>query len=42
MKGKVVFHGEIWDAVANEPIAREAKIEVLEVDGRLVQVSEIR
>ncbi len=40
--GKVVIHGEIWDALANVSIATEAQIKVLEVKGRVVRVMEIR
>ncbi len=41
-KGKVVFHGEIWDAVASEPIGLNTPIIVLEVSGRLVHVSALK
>jgi len=39
--GKVVVHGEIWNAKADSPIKTGATIKVLEVDRRLVQVIEI-
>lgn len=37
-RGKVVVHGEMWDAVAPEPIAAEAQVEVVRVEGRVVHV----
>ena len=40
--GKVVVHGEIWNARADAPIAAEARIQVLEVKGRLTRVREIQ
>ncbi len=40
--GKVVIHGEIWDALADVSIAVEARIKVLEVKGRVARVMEIR
>ena len=36
--GKVVFHGEVWDAVAKEPIAEGSRIRVSGVEGRLARV----
>jgi membrane-bound ClpP family serine protease len=36
--GKVVFHGEIWDAAAEVPIPADAMVVVTEVAGRLAQV----
>lgn len=39
--GKVIFHGEIWNAQSSRPIQVDAMIEVLEVKGRVAQVTEI-
>jgi membrane-bound serine protease (ClpP class) len=36
--GKVVFHGEVWDAVAEAAVPVDALVEVVEVKGRLAQV----
>lgn len=36
--GKVVFHGELWDAVAAEPVPTGAQVEVERVDGRVARV----
>ena len=36
--GKVVFHGEIWDAVAEVAIPVDALVVVTEVKGRLARV----
>ncbi len=36
--GKVVFHGEIWDAVAEVPIPADALVLVTDVAGRLAHV----
>ena len=35
--GKVVFHGEIWDAVADVATARGRPVVVTEVEGRLAR-----
>lgn len=43
--GKVVIHGEIWDAVAMEqdhPIEVDARIVVLEINGRVARVKLVR
>ncbi len=40
--GKVVIHGEIWNALADVSIAAQARIKVLEVNGRVARVMEIR
>jgi membrane-bound serine protease (ClpP class) len=37
-RGKVVFHGEVWDAVADEPIAADEMVEVIAVTGRVARV----
>ena len=37
--GKVVFHGEVWDAVASEAIPVNARVRVLNVEGRLARVA---
>ena len=39
--GKVQMIGEIWNASADQPIAKGAKIKVLEVKGLKVKVEEI-
>jgi membrane-bound serine protease (ClpP class) len=36
--GKVVFHGEVWDAASAEPIPEGARVRVTSVTGRLAQV----
>ncbi|HOX25496.1 MAG TPA: nodulation protein NfeD [Candidatus Krumholzibacteria bacterium] len=36
--GKVVFHGEMWDAVADAALAAGTRIEVIGVSGRLARV----
>ncbi|MBU8871161.1 MAG: nodulation protein NfeD [Gemmatimonadales bacterium] len=36
--GKIVFHGEVWDAIAQEPIAEGSRIRVAGVEGRLAKV----
>lgn len=38
MPGKVVFHGEVWDAVADEFIGEEREIEVVGIEGRTARV----
>jgi membrane-bound serine protease (ClpP class) len=37
-RGKVFVHGEIWNAVATEPVARGARVEVVGVDGMTLTV----
>ena len=37
-KGKVVFHGEVWDAVAEIPVDKGDTIEVLAIEGRVARV----
>ncbi|MFN2369972.1 MAG: nodulation protein NfeD [Candidatus Krumholzibacteriia bacterium] len=37
--GKVVVHGEVWDATAAEALAEGAQVVVLEVRGRMVRVA---
>lgn len=39
--GKVVFHGEVWNAVSDESIEKDAAVEVLAVEGRLARVRRI-
>ena len=36
--GKVVFHGEMWDAEADVALAPDAEVQVVAVRGRVVQV----
>ncbi len=36
--GKVVFHGELWDARAAQPVAADAQVEVVRVVGRVAEV----
>ncbi len=36
--GKVIFHGEIWDAVATQAIPVDSSVEVVAVHGRLATV----
>jgi membrane-bound serine protease (ClpP class) len=36
--GKVLFHGEIWDAVCESSVARNGRVRVLSVEGRLARV----
>ena len=36
--GKVVCHGEIWDARADLPLAADARVRVVAVEGRIVRV----
>jgi membrane-bound serine protease (ClpP class) len=37
-RGKVFVHGEIWDAVAEEPIEPDTPVEVIGVDGMRLRV----
>lgn len=37
-RGKVFVHGEIWEAVADEPIAAGVPVEVVEVQGMILKV----
>ncbi len=37
-RGKVVFHGEIWDAVADGPLARDTRVEVTGIEHRVARV----
>jgi membrane-bound serine protease (ClpP class) len=39
--GKVVFHGEVWNAVSDESIEKDAAVEVLAVEGRVARVRRI-
>ncbi|MGH7339509.1 MAG: NfeD family protein, partial [Candidatus Rokuibacteriota bacterium] len=38
VRGKVFVQGEIWNAVADSPIARDAPVRVLAVDGLTLRV----
>ncbi len=38
LPGKVVVHGEIWDARADLPLAIDSHVRVIAVEGRVVQV----
>jgi membrane-bound serine protease (ClpP class) len=37
-RGKVVFHGEIWDAVADRPLAEKDRVEVTAIEDRVARV----
>ena len=37
-KGKIVCHGEIWDAWADRPLDAETQVKVVALSGRVVQV----
>ena len=37
-EGKVQVHGELWNAVAGTPIAENAKVRVISVDGLVIEV----
>ena len=37
-RGKVAVHGEIWDAVAEAPVAAGDAIEIVAVDGMTLKV----
>ncbi len=39
--GKVVVHGEVWNAIADEPLGSEALVRVIRVEGRIVQVEPV-
>jgi membrane-bound serine protease (ClpP class) len=39
--GKVVFHGEVWNATSDEPVEKGGKVEVLAVEGRLARVRQV-
>jgi membrane-bound serine protease (ClpP class) len=39
--GKVVFHGEIWDATSDEPVPEGNEVQVIAVDGRVARVRSI-
>ncbi len=36
--GKVIYHGEVWDAVAEQELAEGQRIEVIALKGRVAQV----
>lgn len=36
--GKVVFHGELWDARAEQPVPAGGQVEVVQVSGRVAEV----
>lgn len=36
--GKIVCHGEVWDAVAAEPLGKGRRVEVVGIDGRVARV----
>jgi membrane-bound serine protease (ClpP class) len=38
-KGYVMFHGELWQALADEPLSADAKVHVTGVDGIVLRVS---
>lgn len=40
-EGKVLFHGEIWDAEASVPIGRDAPVRVVSVHGLKLQVEPV-
>jgi len=40
-EGKVFVHGELWNAYADEPVRKDEKIRVLEVQGMLLKVRRI-
>ena len=37
LPGKVVFHGEVWNATSDEPVEKGGTVEVLAVEGRLAR-----
>ncbi len=37
-RGKVFVHGEIWDAVAEEPVAAGEPVEVVGIEGLTLKV----
>ena len=39
--GKVFVHGEIWDAVSEEDIAKGKKIQVVKIDGMVLTIKAI-
>ncbi len=39
--GKIVVHGEVWNAIAEEPLGAETRARVVQVKGRIVQVESI-
>jgi membrane-bound serine protease (ClpP class) len=39
--GKVYFHGEIWDAIAESQLATGDRIEVVSIDGRVARVRRV-
>lgn len=36
--GKVVLHGEMWDAVADQPIVAGSQVDVVKIEGRIARV----
>jgi membrane-bound serine protease (ClpP class) len=36
--GKIIVHGEVWDAVAAGPAARDTRVRVVQIEGRLLSV----
>ena len=41
-RGKVSVHGEIWNAVSNEPVEPGDEIEIVAVEGMLLKVQPVR
>ncbi len=39
--GKVVFHGEIWDAISDQPLIEESQVEVVGIEGRVARVKPV-
>jgi membrane-bound serine protease (ClpP class) len=40
-EGKVFVHGELWNAVARQPIAEDIKVQVLKVDRLVLEVEPV-
>jgi membrane-bound serine protease (ClpP class) len=40
--GKVAFHGELWDAAADESVAAGTRVEVIGLEGRVARVRPLR
>jgi membrane-bound serine protease (ClpP class) len=39
--GKVVFHGEIWDAISELAIPEKSQVEVMGIEGRVARVKQV-
>jgi membrane-bound serine protease (ClpP class) len=40
-EGKVFVHGELWNARAKDPIDKEAKVRIVQVDNLILEVESV-